>query len=144
MAAKNETAPRWLWGIILVIVVFVMVLVLVAVFAFQQDVNMVTDHYYEKDLNFEKHQERLRRTRALDQQPRVEYMAEEKLLRVAFPVGLLSAGASGAVHIYRPSDAQQDRHFDLALEGDTLQVIPVRSLSKGLWRTRLSWQSAGL
>ena len=39
----TQAAPVWMWGIIVTIVVFVVALVLFAVFAFQQDVNLVTD-----------------------------------------------------------------------------------------------------
>lgn len=129
-------------GTIVITTGFVVGILILVVVMFRQDVNMVTDHYYEKDLKFELQRDRIARANRLSEKPGLSFSAPDKLI-LTFPVDLLQDGYSGELQIYRPSDDEYDRFVPLSLQGDTLQVIHFASQPSGLWRGKLNWTNNG-
>ena len=54
-----------------------------------------------------------------------------------------TGGATGGMHLYRPSDARQDRELPLALNADGMQRLDAKELSGGFWKVRVKWSSNG-
>jgi nitrogen fixation protein FixH len=52
-------------------------------------------------------------------------------------------GATGNIHLYRPSDARLDRHVPLALNAAGIQWLNARDLRDGLWKVRVTWSVDG-
>jgi len=144
MSENNKSGRAWVWGLTLVIVAFVAFFVGLAIWAFQSDVELVYENYYEKDVVFEQQIRRVERTEALLVKPDIKYYRLEEKIDLVFPSQLGHQTPSGELLLFRPSDLNLDRSFPLELGGDTLQTISVPQLEKGLWRARLSWSHGGL
>ena len=137
----NNQKPKvepWLIGTVAFIVLFLVGMIALVIFLFNQDVNMVTDRYYEKDLRYEDQMDRISRGQKLESPPELGYVSPG-LIRLSFEPGALSANHSGELQIYRPADHNDDLFVALDLQGDTLQEIVFRDQPSGLWRWKLTW-----
>lgn len=134
----------WLWGLTLTIVVFIVFFVGFAIWTFQDDVELVYDNYYEKDVVFEQQIRRVERTDALPYRPDIKYRKSNETVTIIFPSALEHVNPSGELLLFRPSDLHLDRNFPLNFGEDTLQVINTPDLERGLWRAKLSWTNEDL
>lgn len=143
MSEKAKTGDLWMWGLTTSIIVFILFFAGFAVWTFQDDVELVYDNYYEKDVVFEQQIKRVARTQALTVKPTLTYHQTAEVLDVAFPLALGHSPSVGEVLLFRPADLHQDRRFPLTLVGDSLQTIELPEMDVGLWRIKLSWTSGG-
>lgn len=141
MSGLKVTGQTWKWGISIVLAVFASFFVGLAIWAFQSDVELVYDNYYEKDVVFEQQIRRVERTDALPLKPELKYKRNSESLTVKFPLEMRQPNPVGSVLLFRPSDLNLDRLFKLELKGDTLQTIALPDILPGLWRIKLNWQS---
>lgn len=132
-----------MWSLVATIIVFVLFFVGFAIWTFQDDVELVYDNYYEKDVVYEQQIKRIARTNALPVKPSLIYDQTGQVLRLAFPLALGHMPTAGKVLLFRPADLHQDRLFSLELIADSLQSIPLPGLEAGLWRIKLDWTSGG-
>lgn len=143
MTTRARSGALWMWGLIVTISVCILFFIGLAVWAFQDDVELVYDNYYEHDVVFEQQINRVTRTEALVDKPILKYNQESSLLNVKFPLALGRTLTVGQVLLFRPADLHQDRLFPLTLAGDSLQIISLPDMDPGLWRIKLNWTSAG-
>jgi len=144
MGISKDSGRLWRWGIVLSIAASMVFFVGLAIWASIGDVELVYDNYYAKDVVFEQQIQRVERTGALPVKPSLTYNQESQVLTLRFPSELKHLSPVGELLMFRPADLHQDRLFDLALEGDTLQTFTLPDMVSGLWRIKLSWASAGL
>ncbi|MCF7823888.1 MAG: FixH family protein [Candidatus Marinimicrobia bacterium] len=144
MAAAEASGRLWMWGLIATIVTLMLFFVGFAIWTFQDDVELVYDNYYDKDMVFEQQIRRVERTEALTNKPSIKYEQDTQIVLIEFPAQLGHKNPVGEILMFRPADLHKDRIFSLQLQGDTLQSIGVPDLDKGLWRAKLSWKSGGL
>lgn len=131
--AKNRWAP----GLVLVFVLFVAVMLGITGFLVTQDVNLVTDSYYDKELQYQSRIQAIERTRALGASAGLERTAEGILLQ--FPGGVTRMEVTGTVTLYRPADRAADRILPVAPDSLWQQFIPTTALATGLWRCQVHW-----
>lgn len=143
MTEEQKSGRLWLWGIVIAIVVYIVWLLGFALFSFTQDVNLVQDHYYEEDLDYEAHMQRVALSEQLSHKPLIAFDPGTHVLKLHFPNDLISPSLKGSVQVYRPSDRKADRRFELNLNQDTIQVITLGGLQSGLWRVMLDWENEG-
>lgn len=140
---NQPTGKLWMWSLVATIIIFVLFFVGFAVWTFQDDVELVYDNYYEKDVVYEQQIKRIARTNALPVKPNLNYDQSDQVLSLTFPLTLGHIPTAGKVLLFRPADLHQDRSFSLDLIGDSLQSIPLPDLEGGLWRIKLDWTSGG-
>lgn len=138
------TGRAWVWGTSLTIAAFMIFFIGLAIWAFQSDVELVYDNYYEKDVVFEQQIRRVERTEALPVKPVIKYYRADESLTLIFPSALGHSAPQGELLLFRPSDIHLDRTYELDLGNDTLQVISAPALKQGLWRAKLNWSHKGL
>jgi len=144
MLKTDPTGKLWMWSLIGSIVVFMLFFLGFAIWTFQTDVELMYDNYYDKDVVYEEQIRRIERTDALTHRPIVKYKHATETMLINFPVQLGHVKPAGQVLLFRPADLHKDRTFPLELVGDTLQVISMPHLEKGLWRAKLDWTSGGI
>jgi hypothetical protein len=128
---------HWPLGIVVVIVTFLLVMFTVAGYLMTQDVNLVTEKYYEKELAYQVRIKAIERTQALGNEAGIETAAGA--LTVRYPKSMVSSTAEGRVLLYRPSDRTADRSLTIAADTAGRQVIPFGTLASGLWRIQVQW-----
>jgi hypothetical protein len=128
---------RWGAGIVLVIVVFLVVMLSVLGYLMTQDVNLVTEKYYEKEIAYQGRIRALERTRALGKEAGIETAPGAIIIR--YPGSMASSTIDGRVLLYRPSDHTSDRMLPAMADSAARQVVPFSDLASGLWRAQVQW-----
>ena len=127
----------WGTGIVLSFVVFITASVTGALIFMNQDVALVTEDYYSKELEYQQQIDKMQRAMDLDEQVLIELKASNVVFQ--FPKSFLQESITGEVLFYRPSDSTKDFRLSLNLDEDGFQYISTESLTKGFWRAQLSW-----
>ncbi len=129
------------WGakLTLVIVVFIALMAIMVVYSFRQDLNMVTENYYEKDLQYQQQIEKIKNTRSLIEKPQVLYRITDKIVSITFPERI-NHNIEGEIQLFRPSDHKLDKSYKISLDEYGRQLIHVSALSRGEWYVKLMWK----
>ncbi len=134
----TQTRNLWPAGIILAFALFITGTAGLIILACSHKEDLVSSDYYEKELRYQGHIERLNRTRQLPTPCSVSYEAAGKSIRISLPANHALL-ARGLIQLYRPSGAGMDRQFDLDLDSTGAQSIDASALRPGLWKVRVSW-----
>lgn len=129
----------WGKGILLTIIVFVgFILTLVIISVRQDDIHLVTENYYEKELKYQDQIDRETSAAGLDREVLV-FDSQAKSMVLDLPVG-----AKGNLKLFRPSDERLDQELllDISQEGKT--TVPLEKLKAGYWKVQLTWTENGV
>lgn len=130
---------NWGHGIAIFFTCFVGFMLFLVVKSFQQNIDLVTENYYEQELQYQHQIEKIMNTQQLEET--VKITTEKEGIQLSFP--RLSAAIEGQVQIFRPSDARFDLLEDLLPDSQNQQLIATGSLPPGFYRIKINWQSAG-
>ena len=142
ISPSKKSRINWGTGILITIILFMSITVLTGIYLMNQDVQLVTDNYYEKDLKYQNQIDKLNRTAALEE--KVEIKFDGLAVELVFPTSFDKSKLSGEIYFYRPSDRKKDFTIPLTLNSEARQIIPVTRIDKGFWRIKLSWSSDGI
>jgi len=131
----------WGTGIVIGIIIFVVISLSMTVFFMTQDVNLVTDKYYENSLEYQEEIDKQSRTKTLDEQVKINF--DGTIITILFPSDYIKKNISGEIYFYRPSDSSLDFKLSLLVSKEGSQIIPVERLEKGYWRLKLNWMMDG-
>lgn len=133
----------FLGGLITSIVLFVGFLLGILIFAMLQPQNLVSKNYYNEELAYQQHIDKVQRLKVLQNEPRFNYLKTGQL-SVQFPAKWLEQPISGTLLFFRPSDSRLDRTLPLNIGADGMQLIDVYGFQPGLWKIKLDWQMSGI
>jgi nitrogen fixation protein FixH len=132
---------KWNWGvgITVTIIVFTIISLLFIYFAFNQDINLVRDDYYEAEVQFNEKLETIKRTKKLSEELKIKLVPN--YISIQFPNEIQNQEITGTIFLYRPSDEKLD--FELPIEIDTLktQLIPTSKMIAGQWKIQIEWSA---
>lgn len=129
----------WGKGILLTIIAFVgFILTLVVISVRQDDIHLVTENYYEKEIKYQEHINRETSAAGLDREVLV-YDSETKSMILDLPVG-----AKGSLQLFRPSDARLDQDLLLNILEEGKTTVPLEKLKSGYWKVQLTWTENGV
>lgn len=133
---------NWGWKIVVVYSAFV-VMTLGMVFYFMgHKVDLVADDYYKQEIEYQDQIDKITNAKTLKEPIEFEYSSAERKVKLNFPPEHLNQGLEGSIHFYRPSDSSMDKQFKINPSNEGEQVIAIGSLSKGLWKIKISWTAA--
>lgn len=141
---EKRKGLSWGVGIWLLYGGFVLFTLAIVAYASLQDFDLVESDYYEKGVAYQTQIDRLERTRALVDQPRVVVNGSARTLTLLFPKQFDAAKVSGGVSLYRPSNSAYDRTDAIRLTADREQIVSMADLPPGLWKVKLDWQYDGV
>lgn len=131
--------PSWGVGIAAVYAVFATSTLAFVAFAIAQPVELVSPDFYRQALTFDGRQAAMTRADALGSSLEIEAAGHDVTVRIAG-----QPAASGAITLYRPSNAGADYTVRLALDAQGTQRIAAAHLADGRWIVKLSWADRGL
>ena len=126
----------WGTGIVIAIIIFVVFTLATTVYLMNQKVDLVTEDYYKKGLEYQKQIDSEERTNQYSDQ--ISIQSDGQFVLIDFPESIQSNQVSGEILFYRPSDSELDIKIPISLSNQK-QIIPVSSLKKGFWRIKLNW-----
>jgi len=132
---------NWGTGIVIAFVIFMGGTISTAVYLMNKDINLVADDYYDQEINYQKHIDRMERTSQLEEKQIIFF--DGSTVKIIIPKVLVKKELSGEIYFYRPSDSNSDIKITLIPDTSGIQVIPVERLDKGYWKIKVSWLSNG-
>lgn len=128
---------NWALGITLLYVGFACFIIGFFVISTFNKVDLVEENYYDKEIAYQQHIDRVKRTKDLPS-PMV-WKREQDQLVLQFPKNL--PGIQGSLKLYRPSDSKNDIVIPIRPDHENVQFVPLDKIEKGLWRVQFDWQS---
>lgn len=138
----SQSKFNWGTGILITIILFMLIVISTAVYLMNQDVDLVTNDYYNKGINHQQQIDRMNRTNAMDDE--VQISPENGYLKLKFPKSYAQKSFNGTIQFYRPSDSKKDFALSISIDTSAQQIIPVQNLEKGYWKVELSWTQDSL
>ena len=141
---KPAQPPRSLWPVAIITFFILAVLFLgtFVIWALRQREELVSANYYENEILYQQQLDLLNRSQAIATQVVVTYEPTANQIVITLPAAQ-AQGATGKIHLYRPSDASLDRDFPLTLNADGAQQLDAAKLQPGLWKVRVQWTANG-
>jgi hypothetical protein len=136
----SKKLESWPVGIAVIYLLFVSLLIAFVIFSRFQQVDLVTEDYYEQELKYQQQIDRTNRAQALSKPVDWKYNVNKDYLLVEFPKEIDPMKVKGHILFFRPSDAKQDKLTALNLTSENTQTINTKNLSSGFWKLKIFWQ----
>lgn len=132
---------NWGWKIVILYGSFVAMMVTLVVLSSQQDIPLVTEDYYEKDLEYETQMKRMTNSKQLKEDVVVKYDAKAQEIKIQFPKEM--GEIEGEILCFRPSQEGIDFTLNLEdLENNSTQFGTSEMLN-GRWKIKITWEGDG-
>lgn len=128
----------WGTGILIVIILFMSVTIFTGVYLMNQDVDLVAEDYYDREIKYQQQINKMERTNELEEKISIDY--NEKKVIISVPESYNDKRISGEVYFFRPSDGKQDFKIPFTYNNEPAFVFPVDELSGGYWRVQIHWE----
>jgi len=133
---------NWGYGLAAFYTIFVGALVFQVWKSTQYDHALVSDHYYEDDINYQEHYDKLVNTRQLKTDLLILEDQDRQLVKLHFPATL--GTPQGEVRFFCPSAGDQDVVVDVRTDDRGIQLVSTEDLKPGLWRVKVDWEAGGI
>lgn len=133
---KNFT---WGHGVVVALASF-MIFILSMLFLFpngQKNSEMVTEHYYEEELEYQSVIDSKKRADSLVEKP--SFFQDTSGMKIAFPKAYNNGNTEIKFILNRSDDQNLDIKKTVKLEADNSFLIPAHVLVKGNYTLRLNW-----
>jgi hypothetical protein len=137
----NKKKSYWGVGIVVFFLTLFIANGIVIIVLLSQDVELVEQDYYEKELTYQDQINKEMNSNELSESLSIEY--ENNLLTVRLPKGINYQGVEGHIAFYRPSDAAQDFSVPIIPDSSGTQYLNVSRLDKGRWKVTVDWIFGG-
>lgn len=122
---------------------FVVMILTMVVMSIRQDIDLVTENYYEKEQDYMIQVQNSRNSASLEVPLQMDYRAKDRVLQLQFPKGKGFEAIEGIIQFYRPSNADKDFQIDIEADSNHLQSVNMGGLMTGLWKVRVNWSADG-
>lgn len=130
----------WGWGMFGLYGGFVVFILAIVVFCSLQDIQLVTDNYYEQELVYQQQIDRINRTNALSSPLAIAFDKLDQQIEIAFPGDQDLTALGGTITLFRPSNARYDQQLAVQIDDFGRQYIPTDKLMPGLWKVKVDWK----
>ncbi len=108
----------------------------------QEQVDLVSDKYYEKELKFSDQMQREQNANSKQLKIAAGYDHSSKTITLTYPSGCSGKSVSGEIRFFRPDNAKLDFSVKMSPDSALTQEIKTAALERGLWRLQATWQCA--
>jgi hypothetical protein len=130
---------NWGWKIVAVFGLFVTFIMYMVISMINTKVDLVSDSYYQKEIEYQQEIESLKNANKLPTKNLLEYKAETNQLVLQLPNGMDSKTVQGEIVFFRPSQKELDQKVLLKPNSAGEQVFDLSNLKTGLWKAQLSF-----
>lgn len=132
----------WGYRVIIILVLFVAGILFMVYVATQQNVEMMDDHYYEKEVEYQgiidarKNLERFNDS--------ISVTGEGNVVKVQIPVKASGNITEGYLEFLKQDNKSKDVRVTIATDTSGVQLLPKSDFVTGYYRLRARWKSAGV
>jgi hypothetical protein len=140
-----KTSPRvnlWPISIISFFSVAILGCITFVTFCSRHPADLISPNYYEDEVKYQGHIDRLQQTRERASLASVSYDTGTRTIMVSIPSEIAAGNPTGQIQLYRPSALNQDQLVKLELDARGRQTLNAAKLLPGLWKIRVSWTVA--
>ncbi|MFN8152958.1 MAG: FixH family protein [Bacteroidia bacterium] len=130
---------NWGYKILILYTAFIAGILFLVYKCSQQDVDLVSENYYERELKFQDQINRTNNVAMTGNTIKAEIKESEKQLLLTFPSSVSGKKISGEIHMFRPDNSKLDLKIPVDITAG-LQYIDISKMAKGFWRMQVSWQ----
>lgn len=132
------------WGhkILIVILLFLAGMLGMVFYASQQDNEMIDDHYYQKELEYQS---------VIDAKTNLLRISDHKIVqqdldevKIILPVGTFEKLEKGTIELLRTNDQSRDVVLPIEPTGFSHHLIEKSSLIRGMYKARIRWVNDGI
>jgi hypothetical protein len=130
------------WGksIVLVFIGFALFIGVLVGVCMKQDVNLVSDNYYQEELDYQEQIDRIENAAVLQARPSINIVNDS--LKVAYKD--MSSVKSGVIKLTRASSTKNDVSFVVEGNQDVNEIsFPLVNLPRGRYKGSFSWEMNG-
>jgi nitrogen fixation protein FixH len=127
----------WGYRVTILYISFALFIIFFVTRSMHQQIDLVAPDYYAKELAFQTQIENSNNNNALTGKVEITYVNEG--VRIQFPSDFAKTSLSGKMHLFRPSDKQLDREYEIQTDHELSQIIPSHELKKGLYRLKVEY-----
>ncbi|MEO6550300.1 MAG: FixH family protein [Ferruginibacter sp.] len=132
---------NWGYKIMIVYAVFVAGMLFLAFKSSKQNIELVTEDYYAKELVYQQKIDETKRADGLSEHVRIGMTGQQ--LNICFPQDFLGQPITGEVVLYCPADEKKDMRVPFSVTDSTIN-IPVPANYHGLNYIKINWSVAGV
>jgi hypothetical protein len=133
----------WPYGILLAFALFISGTAALIVIACSNDADLVSEKYYEEEIQFQVQIDRVNRASERQSRAQVTYDPLQKRISVALPLGQASGETRGRIQLYRPSSSGLDQTLELKPDAAGVQFVDAAQLRPGRWTVKVFWTEQG-
>ena len=128
---------KWNWGagIFLSFVLFCAFIITMVSRAFQQDISLVSESYYQEELAYESRIQDIANFERNGTAVNIKQTDQSVIL--TYPESF--QGANGTIHFYHPSKKILDQVYEMEIR-DKSQIIDKSKIAKGRYKVKMSWE----
>jgi len=135
---KNKNFTFWPYAVVGAMVLFMSYIAMFVYRAMNLEVDLVSKNYYEQEIKFQDHIDKVERTVAAGNVA-INYNPEAQNILLQLPESFKGQRINGKINLFRPSDGKLDQELPLQLGRDLSQLLETADLKKGLWKVRVSF-----
>jgi hypothetical protein len=151
---SGAAGRRWAIGVIIIYTAFALGTLGVVGFTMTQKVDLVSENYYKREVEFQRRIDAANRAASTKDVPRWRVVrdASGARLEISFPPSMLAlmqgqngenGSVSGTLTLFRRSTLGEDRTTPLSPDADGVQRIDLSGLRAGVWNIQMEWQING-
>jgi len=133
---------NWGWGIAAVYSGFVIGMLALVWMASRQEIDYVETDYYNKELAYQSHIDKINRASSLKEQ--LEWSVNGKEVQLKFPEAIKNSSIKASILFYRPSESAKDFSVNISADADGNAVVSSDKFTKGVYRMHIDWTMNGI
>ena len=139
--SDSKPERMWPYGIIVAYVIFVGATLSFVFFTFTVKFDLVVPEYYSETLVYQNQIDRESNSLSLDEP--ISWEIEENMLLIRIPEELRRTEVTGTVTMYKASNASMDQAFEISLNDEGIQSIPLNLFALGKWELQVKIEADG-
>ncbi|MBC34472.1 MAG: hypothetical protein CL663_00295 [Bacteroidetes bacterium] len=133
---------NWGTGLTIFIVIFCLGIFVFMYVAFNNDIELVEEDYYPKELNYQSQIDQMENVQKLGEQVQIE--KSDNFISLKFPASQSEDSIQGQILIYRPSNEKLDLTYRIKLDSNNMQQISTDVLVPGKYLFKIAWAYQGI
>ena len=129
---------NWGTGIAIFYILFMGTMIYMVYKSTQHDRNLVVENYYENDLQYQSHLDKLNNANKLEKDLKIVQNTSEKYIRFSFPEEFKEV--EGEILFYRTADQSKDFKTKIQLNENHEFVFPTNEMLAGGWEVKVDWK----